>query len=79
MIEVAGEWWATAAEVAEHIGNGVTVAAVRRWASRDGLVAVRSVNEAGRPEVRYLLGQAVLIDRAKRNSGRGRYRMMGAQ
>jgi len=74
MIEVAGESWATAAEVVEHIGHGLTPAGVRRWADRDGLTAVRCVDGCGRPQVRYPLGQAVLIDRAKRHAGRGRPR-----
>jgi hypothetical protein len=74
VIQVAGEWWATAAEVAEHIGHGVTVAGVRRWAERDGLTAVRSTDGNGRPQVRYLLGQAVWIDRAKRHARQGRPR-----
>lgn len=76
MIHVAGESWGTAAEVAEHIGQGVTAAAVRRWADpdRDGLASVRTQDGAGRPQVLYLLGQAVRIDRAKRHGGRGRHR-----
>lgn len=74
MIRVAGEWWATAAEIAEHVGHGLTVAGVRRWADRDGLASVRYSNERGRPEVRYLLGQAVTIDRAKRHARCGRPR-----
>lgn len=74
MIQVAGEWWATAAEIAEHIGHGLTVAGVRRWADRDGLTAVRSKDDSGRPEVRYLLGQAAAIDRAKRHARCGRPR-----
>lgn len=74
MIQVAGEWWATAGEVAEHIGHGLTVAGVRRWAERDGLTAVRSIDGYGRPQVRYALGQAVVIDRAKRHARCGRPR-----
>lgn len=74
MIQVAGEWWGTAAEIADQIGQGVTGATVRRWADRDGLTAVRSVNAAGRLQVRYPLGQAVVIDRVKRHAGRGRPR-----
>lgn len=74
MIEVAGEWWATAAEVVEHIGHGLTTATVRRWAERDGLPSVRSTDGNGRPQVRYLLGRAVQIDRTKRHAGRGRPR-----
>jgi hypothetical protein len=74
VIEVAGELWATAAEVAGHIGNGLTAAGVRRWAERDGLTAVRSADGYGRPQVRYPLGQAVLIERTKRQARRGRPR-----
>lgn len=78
MIEVAGEWWATAAEIADHIGHGVTPATVRSWAARDGLAAVRATDDVGRPQVRYPLGQAVSIDRAKRHAGRGRTRQLTA-
>lgn len=74
MIQVAGEWWATAAEVAGHIGHGLTPAGVRRWAERDGLTAVRLTDGHGRPQVRYPLGQAVVIDRAKRQARCGRPR-----
>ena len=72
MIQVAGEWWGTAAELGEHLG--VEAAVVRSWARRGGLASVRSVDEAGRPQVRYPLGQAIVIDRAKRQGGRGRRR-----
>jgi hypothetical protein len=74
VIQVAGEWWGTAAEIAAHIGHGVTVAGVRRWADRDGLTAVRGADGQGRPQVRYPLGQAVLIDRKKRHAQCGRPR-----
>jgi hypothetical protein len=74
VIQVAGEWWATASEVAEHIGHGLTVGGVRRWADRDGLITVRSTDEHGRPQVRYLLGQAVWIERSKRQARCGRPR-----
>jgi hypothetical protein len=74
MIQVAGEWWATAAEIAEHIGHGLTAAGVRRWAERDGLTAVRLTDGNGRPQVRYVLGQAVMIDRTKRQARQGRPR-----
>lgn len=73
MIQVAGEWWGTAAELGEQLG--VEAAVVRSWARRDGLAAVRTVDDAGRPQVRYLLGQAVQIDRSKRHGGRGRPRV----
>ena len=76
MIRVAAEWWGTAREVAEQLG--VEAAVVRSWARRDGLVAVRSVDGAGRPQVRYPLGQAVVIDRAKRLGQRGRPRRTDA-
>ncbi|MBG0560707.1 hypothetical protein [Actinoplanes aureus] len=74
MIQVAGEWWGTAAEIADQIGHGVTAATVRRWAERDDLTAVRTVDRAGRRQVRYLLGEAVVIERAKRHAHRGRQR-----
>jgi hypothetical protein len=75
MIEVAGEWWGTAAEIAGHIGHGVTPDAVRWWARHDGLTRVRMFDEHGRPQVRYLLGQATRIDAAKRAAQRGRKRV----
>ncbi|MEU8821817.1 hypothetical protein [Actinoplanes sp. NPDC048796] len=75
MMEVAGEHWGTAAEVAEHIGQGVTEDNVRRWAERYGLISVTMKDEKGRKQVRYLLGQAVRIDKAKRDEARGRPRM----
>ncbi len=74
MIAVAGEWWGTAAQIAQHLGHGVTDDMVRRWAARDGLASVRLVDGIGRPQVRYLLGQAQSIDRQKRHSGLGRRR-----
>lgn len=74
MIQAAGEWWATAAEVAEHIGHGVTAEAVRWWGRHDGLASVRMTDDNGRPQVRYLLGQAISIDVVKRSQGRGRKR-----
>jgi hypothetical protein len=74
MIEVAGEWWGTAREVAEHIGQGLTADAVRWWGRCDGLAQVRMTDDNGRPQMRYLLGQAIRIDHAKRSDGRGRPR-----
>jgi hypothetical protein len=75
VIQIAGEWWGTAAEIAGHIGKGVTEATVRRWAGRYGLASVRLKDEDGRPRVLYLLGKAVLIDRQKRHARRGRPRI----
>lgn len=75
MIVLAGERWATAAEVAEHLGGGVTTAMVRSWARRDGLASVRVADDCGRPQVRYLLSQAAAVDLSKRRSGRGRRRV----
>lgn len=74
MIDVAGERWCTAAEVADHLGGGVTTAMVRWWGRHAGLVSVRAVDGHGRPQVLYLLSQAAAIDLAKRRSGRGRRR-----
>ena len=74
MIEVAGEWWGTAAEIADHIGQGLKPHTIRWWARNDGLARVRATDADGRPQVRYLLGQAIIIDVAKRDGGRGRKR-----
>ncbi|MDP9799362.1 hypothetical protein J2S43_007874 [Catenuloplanes nepalensis] len=74
MIMVAGETWGTAAEIADHIGQGVTADTVRWWGRNDGLASVRMADEDGRPRVRYILGQAIRIDQAKRLGGRGRRR-----
>lgn len=78
MIEVAGKWWGTAREVAGHIGHGVTADAVRWWGRYDGLAKARMTDDNNRPQVRYLLGQAIRIDAAKRADGRGRRRTMAA-
>lgn len=72
MIVIAGERWGTAAEIAAHLGT--TTATIRRWAERDHLTAVRGTDQHGRPQVHYPLGQALLIDRAKRHARRGRPR-----
>lgn len=47
MINLDGVRWGTAAEIAVQLGHGVTAAAVRSWAARDGLPAVRTRDEAG--------------------------------
>ncbi len=73
MIEVAGEIWGTAAEIADQIGNGLTAAAVRRWADRDGL-ARHPGRQNGKFVIWHPLAQAQDIDRAKRHSNRGRPR-----
>ncbi len=74
MIQVAGQWWGTAAEVAEQIGHGLTEDNVRRWAARHDLDSFRVKGTDGRRQVWYSLGQAVAIDRQKRHAGRGRRR-----
>jgi hypothetical protein len=74
MITVDGVPWGTAAEIAEHLGHGVTAAAVRAWVRRDGLPAVRLPDACGRPRVRHPLPAAATIERAKRHAGRGRKR-----
>ena len=74
VIQVAGEWWGTAAQVAEQLG--VDAAVVRSWARRDGLASVRTVDENRRPQVWYALGQAMVIDRTKRIGRHGRPRCM---
>jgi predicted ArsR family transcriptional regulator len=74
MINLDGVRWGTAKEIAVQLGHGVTEAAVRSWAARDGLLAVRVRDGAGRPQVRYPLTEAARIDAAKRRGGRGRLR-----
>jgi len=74
VIIVDGDRWGTAAEIAAHIGHGVTPATVRSWAARDGLASVRMTDDDGRPQVRYLLDQAQRIDRQKRHGRLGRPR-----
>jgi hypothetical protein len=74
MIQVADEWWGTAAEIATHLGHGVTDAVVRSWARSDSLCSLRVHDENGRPQVWYPLIEASRIDRAKRHSRRGRPR-----
>lgn len=74
MIDVAGERWGTAAEIAEHLGHGVTEAAVRAWARRDGLPAIKMPDAHGRPRVCHPVPAAATIERAKRQAGRGRKR-----
>jgi hypothetical protein len=74
MIVVAGVRWGTAAEIANYLGHGVTPAAVRSWAARDGLPAARMADGNGRPQVRYPLPEAARIDAAKRHAQRGRKR-----
>ncbi len=73
MIEVAGDYWGTAQEIADHIGGGLTAAAVRRWADRDGLTGHPGKRD-GRTVVWFPLAQAQAIDKAKRHSKRGRPR-----
>ena len=75
MIVVAGEWWGTAQEVSDHIGHGVTEDMVRWWGRNDGLARVRMVDGQGRPQVRYLVSQAVRIEVAKTARQRGRKRV----
>jgi hypothetical protein len=79
VIQVAGEAWGTAAEIAEHIGHGLTEDNVRRWATRYDLASVTMRDDRGCKQVCYMLGQAVRIDRAKRNEGRGRPRINDRQ
>jgi hypothetical protein len=74
VITAAGEQWGTAAEIAAHLGHGVTAAAVRSWARRDGLPSARLRDASGRPQVRYPLPAAAAIDAAKRHAQRGRKR-----
>ncbi len=74
LIDQHGIRWGTAAELAQHLGHGVTAAAIRNWARRDGLTSARMTDDDGRPQVRYPLDQAAAIDRAKRHAKRGRSR-----
>ena len=74
IVAEGGVRWGTAAEIAEHLGQGVTAAMIRRWADRDGLTSARIIGQHGRPEVRYPLLDAARIDTAKRRTKRGRTR-----
>ena len=73
-----GRWWGTAAELAAHLTtpeDKVTDGMIRNWARRDGLDAVRTTDERGRPRVLYRLDQAATLEAAKRRSQRGRPRV----
>jgi hypothetical protein len=70
----AGIRWGTAAEIAAHLGRGVTAAMVRNWAARDGLRKARMPDSLGRPQVRYPLLEAARIELSKRDAKRGRTR-----
>ncbi|BAL85479.1 hypothetical protein AMIS_2590 [Actinoplanes missouriensis 431] len=74
MILVDGELWGTAREIADQLGHGVTIRAVRYWASDQGLRKARIADGHGRPQVRYPLGQASRIELEMRDRGsvRGR-------
>jgi hypothetical protein len=74
VIKVDGEEWGTAREIAGQLGHGVTEAAVRKWATRDGLSSARVRRDDGRAEVRFPLVATSRIDRSKKLSGRGRRR-----
>lgn len=69
-----GTRWGTAAEIATHLGHGVTSAVIRSWAHRDDLPAARMSDRNGRPQVRYPLQVAAQIEHAKRTGQRGRQR-----
>ncbi len=71
MIYVAGEWWGTADEIADHLGPDVTPAMVRAWARRRLLASVR----AG-ATVRYPVGAAASVEASTALSGRGRPRRL---
>lgn len=70
-----GQRWATAAQIAAHLGHGVTPATVRSWAARDGLPTARMTDAQGRPQVRYPVQAAAAIEVAKRRAARGRQRV----
>ncbi|MDR7278922.1 hypothetical protein [Catenuloplanes atrovinosus] len=74
MILLKGEEWGTAAEVANRLGDDVTVAMIRNWSRRDGLSSATVTGANGRPAVHYPLRIAAEIERAKRQGGRGRRR-----
>lgn len=74
IVDDDGTTWGTAAEIAAHLGHGVTAAAVRRWADRDHLPRAATTDDAGRRQVRYPLGEATRIELAKRHARRGRHR-----
>ncbi|MEV4416133.1 hypothetical protein [Catellatospora sp. NPDC049609] len=76
MILLEGKQWGTAAQIAAALGPDVTAAMVRRWAERDGLRSVRSVDGLGRREVRFPLDEAAAIEARKRRGGRGRPRQL---
>lgn len=78
VITVDGRTYGTAAEIAEALGPDITPAAVRKWATRDGLPRTRMRDANGRPEVRYPLAEAAIIERDKRLSTRGRKRKLDA-
>jgi hypothetical protein len=78
VITVEGQCWGTAAEIAEALGPDVTPTMVRNWARRDGLPKARSEDDDGRPEVRYPLAQAAVIEARKRLATRGRPRKLDA-
>lgn len=69
MISLDGTDYATAAEIAQRLGRGVTPTTVRNWARRDGLTAHR----IGRAVV-YRLDEAEQIECDKRYSAHGRPR-----
>lgn len=69
MITLDGVTYATAAEIAHHLGRGVTPDMIRKWARRDGLTTRR---RSGR--VIYRVDEAELIEIDKRYSTRGRPR-----
>lgn len=73
-----GTEWGTAAEIATRLGGGVTHARVRQWARYDGLRQAQMTDDNGRRQVRYPYLDAAEIDRKKRQSGRGRRRLLDA-
>jgi hypothetical protein len=71
VITVDGHQYGTAAEIAHHLGRGVTPATIRAWARREGLTRHR----AGRTAV-YRIDEAEQIECDKRYSTRGRPRRL---
>lgn len=79
IVDRDGVRWGTAAEIAAHLGHGVTEHTVKNWARPargDGLPRAQMVGENGRPQTRYPLHVAQQIDKRKRHARRGRKRRL---
>ncbi len=74
MIHLDGRDWGTAAEIAAHLGNGVTDKAVRRWYEDGAITGIRMADQHGRPQVRHPLDEAIQVEARKRLGARSRRR-----